>query len=404
MSFVMSRPSRRVRDGAARAMLCGLFLLALGACQQKAPQQGPPPPKVTVSQPAQRSVVDYLELTGNTQAINTVQLVARVEGYLDKVFFQDGDTVKKDQLLFLIQQNTYLARLQQAEGAVQQQKTLLEHAKIEYARYSDLVTKKAASQQDLENWRYQRDSAQAALMTAEAQRDQARLDFGYTWVTAPFTGRIDRRLTDPRNLVSPTVNTVLAALTQMDPLYVYFTVSEADVARLFADIGAVPGRGGGSKHPVYMGLANEEGYPHEGYLDFASPTVSTATGTLLARGVFANADGKILPGQFARVKTPIGKEKPALLLPQMAVGFDQQGSFVLLVGDKDVAQRRNVKKGAIIENMYVIEEGLKGDEWVIVKGLPKTVPGKPVTPERQGAEQQPGRPSGAGPSQGADRG
>jgi RND family efflux transporter MFP subunit len=392
---------------AAWATGCALLVLLLAACDQKPAFTPPPPPKVTVAQPVLRGFTDSLELTGTTQAVNTVQLRARVEGYLEQVLFKDGETVKKDQLLFLIQQNTYVARLQQAEGSVQTQKAALEHAKTELARFTDLFNKKAAAQTDVENWRYQRDAAQAALMTAEAQRDQAKLDLGYTRVSAPFTGWIDRRLVDPGNLVGSGGSTVLVELRQTDPLYVYFNVSESDISRLMGNPGEIHNRGDAPKQPVYMGLVNEEGYPHEGYVDFASPAVSTTTGTLLVRGVFPNPDGKMLPGQFARVKAPAGKEKPSLLVPMMATAFDQLGSYVMVVNDKNIVERRNVKRGASSNDMYVIEDGLKGDDWVIVRGLPKAVPGKPVTPERQTAGQPGqtgGEPQGASPSTNAGQG
>ena len=178
----------------------------------------PPPPKVTVSQPVTQPVTDYLEFTGNTQAINTVQLKARVEGYLEKVFFKDGDRVKKNQLLFLIQQNTYEAKLKQAEAEILSQKAKLFHAKTEYDRYTKLVAQKAAAQTEVDNWLYQRDAAQAALISAEAQRDLARLNLGYTKVTSPFDGRIDRRLKDPGNLVGAGEATLLANVDQIDLL------------------------------------------------------------------------------------------------------------------------------------------------------------------------------------------
>jgi RND family efflux transporter MFP subunit len=357
---------------------------------------------VSVAKPVRENVTDYLELTGNTQSVNTVQLTARVEGYLEKVLFKDGEKVKKGQPLFLIQQNTYMARLQQAEGNVLTQKALLDHAKTEFDRYTGLYRQKAAAQTDVENWRFQRDSAQAALMTAEAQRDLARLDLGYTAVTAPFDGRIDRRLADPGNLVGSGTSTVLAEITQLNPLYVYFNVSETNIQRLMKKTDEAPGKNEVGKLPVYMGLSSEEGYPHEGYLDFAATTVNSATGTLLMRGVFPNADGNMLPGQFGRVRLPIRAGRPALLTPQVAVGYDQVGAYVLVVNDKDVVERRNVKTGASKDSMSVIEDGLTGDEWVIVNGLLKAIPGRPVTPEREAAGQQPAAPAGS--PQKADQG
>ncbi len=399
-SISCSGPPRtlaRMKRTAAAALL-GLILLFPPGCTQKQQSAPPPPPKVTVSQPVRQDIVDYLEFSGNTQAINTVQLRARVEGYLDAVYFKDGAVVKKDQLLFLIQQNTYFAMLQQAEGSVLNQKALLEHAKTELVRFTKLYEQKAAPDTDVENWRYQRDTAQANLISAEAQRDLAKLNLEYTWVVAPFTGRIDRRLVDPGNLVgSGGSSTVLAELTQIDPLYVYFNIAETDVPPHIRDARAAllkpsnPAAKVG-KTPVFMSLPHEEGYPHEGYLDFSSSAVNTSTGTLLLRGVFPNQDGKMLPGQFAKVRLPIGQKSGAILIPQSAVGYDQLGNYVLIVIENNTVERRNVKTGAQKDHSYVIEEGLTGDEWVVTNGMLKAFPGRQVTPERaqpQGAAEKP---------------
>jgi len=393
MNFRITGPSRQVSPTKAWGLLCVALLLST-ACESKPAYTPPPPPKVTVGQPVRQNVTDFLELTGNTQAVNTVQLRARVEGYLEKIFFQDGQTVKKDQLLFLIQQNTYAAKLQQAEGNVLAQKAGLDHGDIELVRYSSLFKQNAAAQTDVDNWRYQRDSAQGTLMMAEGQRDLAKLDYGYTSVTAPFTGRIDRHLVDPGNLVGSGESTVLAQLVQMDPLYVYFTVSETELFPVLTRPSETLARKETPKYPLYVGLANEQGYPHEGYLDFASPSVNTTTGTLLVRGVLPNADGGMLPGQFARVKLPVGKERSVLLVPRVAVANDEQGSYVLLVNEQNVVERRGVKTGSPQDSLYVIEDGLTGSEWVVVKGLLKAIPGRPVTPERE----EPGKPPSAGDS------
>jgi RND family efflux transporter MFP subunit len=393
---------RRVHSfySASCGLLCAVLLFA-AACEKKTAFV-PPPPKVTVAQPLRQNVTAYLDLTGNSDAVNTVQLVARVEGYLDKVLFRDGETVKKGQLLFLIQQDTYIAQLQQAQGNVETQKALLKHAKIEYARYSGLYAQKAASATDVETWRYQVDSAQAGLLTAEAQRDLAKLNLGYTHVSAPVTGRMDRRLVDPGNLVgSAGTRTVLAELRQTDPLYVYFNLSEADIARLMVRLSQVERQGMGARYPVFIGLANEEGYPHEGYLDFSATSVSTGTGTLLVRGVFQNPEGKMLPGQFARVRVPVKEEFSAVLVPRVAISYDQLGAYVLLVNEQNIVERLNVKTGAPKDDMYVIEEGLKGNEWVVVKGMLKALPGRPVTPERERLQAPPaGGESPTNPNQG----
>jgi len=359
-----------------------IVFIFIARCRAKKAAPPFPPPQVTVKQPEQRIVTDYLELSGNTQAINTVQLVARVPGYLEKVFFHDGQIVKKGQTLFLIQQNTYKASLQQAEGQVLALKAQLEYAGSQFNRYSALLPEKAAAQSDVDNWKYQRDAAMANLKTAEAQRDLAGLNLSYTQVSAPFDGRIDRRLQDPGNLVgSDAGNSVLAQFNQIDPIYVYFTISDADLTRLIKSAHGIPGGGSAKEWPVFIGLTDEKDYAHQGHLDFASISLAPTSGTLLMRGVFSNPSGRILPGLFARVKVPLEK-KAAFLLPDTAVGNDQQGDYVLVANERHIVERRPVKTGPEIDSMRVIEQGLTGGEWVIINGILKAAPGRQVTPLR----------------------
>ncbi len=378
--------------GRPRALAtCALaMVLLLADCGEKPKQQPPPPPKVTVAQPVRRAVTYYLELTGNTQAIYTVQLVARVAGYLEKVLFRDGQIVKKGQPLFLIQQNTYEDNLRQAEATILQYRAQLEYAEAQFARYSNLVQQNAAAQSDVDNWRYQRDTAAANLRSAEAQRDLAKLNLGYTDVRAPFDGRIDRRLQDPGNLVGAGENTPLTQISQIDPIYVYFNISDLDLARLLKNKRTIPGPADAQEWPVLAGLPNEEGYPHQGHIDFAAISLTTTTGTLLMRGVFSNHDGKILPGLYARLHVPVEK-KALFLVPEVAVANDQQGSYVFIVNEKNIVERRSVKTGPLVNTLRAIEEGLEGKEWVIVKGLLKAAPGRQVTPEQAGAAPPPGQ-------------
>ena len=371
-------------------------LLALPAgCKEQPKPQPPPPPKVTVAQPVQESVTDSLDLTGNTQAIYTVQLVARVAGYLEKVLFQDGQRVKKGQPLFVIQQNTYQDNLRQAEAAVLQYRAQLQWTESQLNRYSNLIQHNAAARSDVENWQFQRDTAVANLRAAEAQRDLAKLNLDYTLVTAPFDGRMDRRLVDPGNLVGSGDSTVLAQINRIDPIYVYFNISDLDLARLLKVTRGIPGSTDGRKWPVHAGLPSEDGYPHQGTLDFAAINLTTTTGTLLMRGVLPNADGKILPGLYTRVRVPL-EQRSALLVPEVAVGHDQQGDYLLVVNDKNVVERRSVTTGAAVESRRVIASGLTGGEWVVVNGVLKAAPGRQVTPEREGGEQPPA--PGAPPS------
>ena len=379
------RRAPRSRCRALAAVLSLAILMASGACGDKNTFTPPPPPKVTVSQPVTQPVTDYLEFTGNTQAINTVQLKARVEGYLEQVYFKDGDRVKKGQLLFLIQQNTYEAKLKQAEAEILSQKAKLFHAQTEYARFTKLVTQKAAAQTDVDNWLYQRDAAQAAVMSAEAQRDLARLNLSYTKVTSPFDGRVGRRLKDPGNLVGAGEATLLADVDQIDPLYVYFTMNERDLLDVTKDTKESVDALIRKDIPLYLGLANEEGYPHKGYLDFASISLNATTGTLTLRGVFPNPQGMMLPGLFAKLRVPVTHDKSALLVPTVAISYDQLGPYLLVVDDKNVVQRRGVKLGAEVKDLTVVAEGVQQPEWIITNGLLLAIPGKQVTPVKASA-------------------
>ncbi len=380
-------PFCRIGDISTRLIVLALLALVPG-CGEKPKPQPPPPPKVTVAHPVRRMVTDSLELSGNTQAIYTVQLVARVAGYLDRVLFQDGQLVKKGQPLFIIQQNTYQANLQQAEAQISLQQAQLTFAQKQLERFSNLLPNNAASQTDVDNWRFQRDSAQSNLEAAQAQRELAQLNLDYTTVTAPFDGRIDRRLQDPGNLVGSGGNTPLAQISQIDPLYVYFNISDLDLARLFKSTRGIPGPSGARKWPVFAGLPSEDGYPHQGQLDFASISVTNTTGTLLMRGTFSNPDGKMLPGLYARVRVPL-EQRPAFLVPDAAISHDQQGTYVFVVNEKNVVERRSVTTGPALDGLRAIDDGLQGQERVIVNGLLKAAPGRQVTPEREDGARPP---------------
>jgi RND family efflux transporter MFP subunit len=375
---------RKYSAATMRGMVIAMASLALllSGCGGKTENETAPP-EVTVANPESQSVTDYLDFTGNTVATDSVSLVARVEGYLDKIHFIDGATVKKGTLLFTIQQAQYIAQLEQAKAQVAAEKASLWHATTELARYTRLLKQDAATQTEVDHWQYEKDTAVAGLASAEAQVIIAQLNLDYTSVKAPFDGRMGRHLVDAGNLVgAPAHQTVLAEIDQIDPIYVYFTISERDLLRIIAVTkGKNASRIPEQVIPAFFGLLNEEGFPHEGRLDFASISVAPTTGTLQLRAIFRNPDLTVLPGLFIRVRVPVQSQRAALLLPGDAVSFDQQGEYVLVVDSKNIVERRTVKTGTQVGDKLVIEEGLQPDDRVIVEGLLQAIPGREVNPQ-----------------------
>ena len=243
----------------------------------------------------------------------------------------------------------------------------------------------------MDHWRYQKESAEAGIVAAQAQVELAKLNLSYTTVKAPFDGRIGRHLVNPGNVVGAMgQQTALAQIDQIDPLYVYFTINERDLLRVIErrKQPSVPSSIEEKHIPVYFGLSNEEGYPHEGRLDFAAISVAPTTGTLQLRGIFANRDQSVFPGLFVRVRVAALQKRNALLVPGDAVSFDQQGEYLLVVNDKNMVERRGVKTGPQVRDMLVIEAGLKPDDLVIVEGILQAIPGRVVNPSEPQASRR----------------
>jgi multidrug efflux system membrane fusion protein len=369
---------------AVTILFAGAAMLALAACGEKNAYIAPPPPKVVVAQPLQQAVTRYIELTGNTAAINTVDLEARVQGFLEKINFTDGTLVKKGDVLFVIQQNTYQAQLEQAKATLASNQAAQVNAQIQYDRQTQLQSQQVSTQAKLDDAKQQLDQAIAAVEGAKASLQIAQINLGYTEVAAPFDGIATRHLVSVGSLVGYAGPTKLNTVVQIDPIWVYFNISETIVLRVkealakqgktLRDVGEVP---------VEIGLQSETGYPHKGKIDYIAPEVDPSTGTLQVRGIFENKNVALLPGFFVRVRIPTQTIEKGILVEDVAIGTNQLGEYVLVVDKDNTVAQRQVKVGQLNGQLRVIESGLTGDEWVIIDGLQRAVAGNKVEPERK---------------------
>ena len=380
------RRATRFAGAAAIALSCAL----LAGCEQNA-FVPPPPPSVDVAVPVQRSVTRYLEATGNTAPIKQVDLVARVQGVLQAISYQDGAFVKEGTSLFTIEPETYKLKLDQAQAAEAGAQASVKQADADYKRQADLVQRQAVSQATLDTSTSNRDNAQASLQQAQANTKIAAVNFGYTNVTAPFDGIVSAHLVSVGELVgASSPPTQLATIVQLDPIYVNFNISEQDVLRVRAEAAK---RGVSTAElrtlPIEVGLQTETGYPHKGKLDYVSPILNQSTGTLPVRGILSNPDRVMLPGYFVRIRVPFDKQDNALLVPDTSLGSDQAGRYVLVVNSDNVVEQRKVQAGALEGDLRVIESGLKPDDKIVIAGLLRAIPGQKVDPKLQKIDQPP---------------
>ena len=363
--------------------LAGLSAATFWTAQAQLPAPSTSAP-VPVVLPRLQSVTNYFEITGNAAAVNDVKLLARVTGYLEHIHYEDGQFVKKGDLLFTIQQAPYKQQLEQAHAQVLTAQASLAYAKTEFARYTALVKKDAATQTEVDHWNFERQSAAASLLSAQAQVSIDEVNLGYTEVRAPFDGIVGKHLIDPGNVVGGDAQqAALAEITQLDPIYVVANLSEQTVLKIrqnldqhrltLADL---------QKIPVDVGLSDEQGFPHRGTIEYVAPALDPATGTLLVRGILPNPDRVFLPGFFVRMRLPMGKvDRNALLVPDRALQTDQGGQYLLVLDNHDVVRQHYVQVGSLIGALRVITSGLAPEDRVVVGDLWRATPGVKVTPQ-----------------------
>jgi len=362
-----------------------LIAVTLAACS-KAPEQAaaPPAPAVTVATPTVRTVTDWDEFVGRFEAIQQVQIRARVGGFVDSIDFKDGAFVKRGDLLYVIDPRPYTATLLQAQGQLADAKAKVDLAERELARAVELVRTNAVSEAAVDQRRQQSQAAQASVLQAEGALKRAELDVNFTNVTAPIAGRISRHLVSVGNLVQggEAGATVLTSIVSMDPIHLYFDMDEATYLknnRLWHE-----GRRPSSRdtpNQVQIMLSGETKPSHEGSMDFVDNRLDIATGTLRGRAVVPNADLSILPGQFARIRVIGSAPYDALLLPDTAITNDQSRKVVFVVNKEDTVEMRPVTLGPLDQGLRVIREGLTKDDRVVVDGLQRARVGAKVTPQ-----------------------
>ncbi len=370
-------------------MAAATGLLVTG-CQKSGPGQAggaAPPPPVTVNQPLLKEVVEWDQFQGRIEAVDSVEVRARVTGYLQSVNFKDGDEVKQGDLLFVIDPRPYQAELDRAEADLLQSRTRFELASNDLARAGRLLAAKAISEEEADSRSKAAREAAAAIQSSLASVEMAKLNMEYTGVTAPISGRIGRKMITVGNLVNGGMgeSTLLATIVSMDPIYCYFDVDEGAILKYqqLAREGKQDNLDGG-KVRCEIELGDESGFPHKGLLDFVDNHLDPATGTLRVRGLFKNPDRVLQPGFFVRARVPGSSKYPALLISDQAVGTDQSQKFVFTVDGNDTVQYTPVSLGPLVDGLRVIRGGLHSNDWVVVNGLMTIRPGAKVNPSRVG--------------------
>jgi RND family efflux transporter MFP subunit len=368
----------------AAALVLGLSLALLG-CSAPSPEGGAlPPPTVTVSYPLEQDVTDYSNFTGRLAAVESVRVRARVWGYLQKLHFEEGSVVHKDDLLFEIDATTYQTTVDQTKARLALAEAQLNQSEIEATRNANLRTRGGLSQEELERSLTTRSTSAATVEAARADLKRAQLDLDFTKVRAPITGVVSRTMVTAGNLVQSgeTGGTVLTSIVSVDPIYVYFDVDDLTFTQVKRLVPSGKYKSAPETlPPVMLGLAGEAEHPHKGVIDFTDNQVDPSTGTMKMRGVFANKDGSLTPGLFARVRVPLGKSHRAILATDRAVDTDQGQKVMYVVNKDNIVEKRSIRLGRLHDGLREIESGIHPGERVIVDGIQRVRGGITVEPK-----------------------
>lgn len=346
--------------------------------QAAAAQQGGGPMPVQAAHTVRRDVIDYYDFTGTTQAVDAIEVRARVEGYLQEIHFTDGDFVEKGQLLFTIEPASFIAQRDEAAARLKAAQAEEERARLDYERMQEATKTNAVSQQDLSRSEAAYRTAQAAVTEATAALERARLNLSYTEIRSPISGRVGRHLVDAGNLVGAGERTLLTTVVQVEPIYVFFYVGEDLLQKPF--LRTLLAGGSNSASPLLAGLSGDTGYPYEGQIRYIDNTVDPMTGTIFVRGILPNEGRELLPGMFMRVRVSGDVRKNAVLVRETAIQTDLSGRYVLVIGDNNILERRTIQLGRSEGALRVVTEGLSGEEAYVLSGLHMVRPGMPVQP------------------------
>jgi len=350
------------------------------SCQRQSEYVAPPPPQVVVSKPTIQSVTEFAEFSGTTQPYEFVEVRARVEGYLESIHFQPGRVVEKGHLLFTIDPKPFQAKLDEARAELEQRQAQLQQADAAVQRKEMAFRANAISELEVIQARADREVARAAIQGVRAAIETAKINLSYTKIHAPISGRIGRSLLDLGNLVGSSENTLLTTIVQDNPVYAYFHINERDFIYYQASRTGTdsPTQGDGQAR-LELGLAGNDKYPFEGYIDFVDNRLDPSTGTIQVRGVFPNPERQLWSGLFVRIRAPLGITENALMVPDVALGSDQRGRFLLTVNEENVVEYRPVRLGVLVDGLREIKDGISAEERVIIAGVQSARPGLTVT-------------------------